>query len=94
MKHGFACILAIAGWYLLYPPVNHNGFPDLQASISKWETDSSYATAVDCTTAHRGDLSAVRSGKVNPADSEDAHNAFLQTRAGRCVRSDDPRLAD
>jgi hypothetical protein len=93
MKRSLACIIAIAGWYLLYPPVNHNGSPDSQASLSKWEIDSSYGMVVDCTSAHRSDLSAMRGGNGNPGNSEDAENAFLQTRAGRCVRSDDPRLA-
>jgi hypothetical protein len=92
MKHAVA-FFAIAGWYLLYPPVNHNGSPNSQASLSRWEIDSSYGTAADCTAAHHSDLSAMRSVKSSGSD-EDAENALLQTRAGRCIRTDDPRLAD
>jgi hypothetical protein len=56
MKHGFACILAIAGWYLLYPPVTHQGDRDFQASLSKWEIDSSYSSAAGCRAARMIDL--------------------------------------
>jgi hypothetical protein len=35
MKHVFACIIAIVGWYLLYPPATHKGDPDSYMSLSK-----------------------------------------------------------
>jgi hypothetical protein len=94
MKRELACtLLAIAGWYLIYPPVTDRGLPNCQASLSRWEIDGSYGTAVDCDAAYHSDLSSMGLD-ANRADSEDAHNAFLQTRAGRCIASDDPRLAE
>ena len=94
MKRALSCILAIAGWYLLYPPVNHDGSPYAQAPLARWEIDSSYGTAVDCNEAHHSDLSAMRSGESDSDSRDDAYNAFLETRSGRCVRSDDTRVAE
>jgi len=89
MKRALACILAIAGWYLIYPPATNKAGSDSQASLSKWIIDGSYGTAADCDAAYREDLNAM------PGLQKNSHrdNAFLQTQAGRCVASDDPRLA-
>jgi hypothetical protein len=35
MKRGFVCILAIAGWYLLYPPATQQGYPDSYTTQSQ-----------------------------------------------------------
>jgi hypothetical protein len=58
MKHGLACILAIAGWYLFYPPATHNSSPDSYPVLSHWHIDGSYSSAADCEEAHRSDLNA------------------------------------
>ena len=86
MKHRFVCILAIAGWYLLYPPATHIGNPDSYPALSQWNIDGSYSTAADCQEAHHSDLGALRGLEQNSPD-------FLQTQVGRCIASDDPRLA-
>jgi len=83
----FACILAIAGWYLLYPPANHMGNPDSYTALSQWNIDSSYGTASDCHEAHHGDLDALQGLEQDSPD-------YLQTQAGRCVAADDPRLVE
>jgi hypothetical protein len=38
------CILAIAGWYLLYPPATHKGNPESYTTLSQWNIDGSYGT--------------------------------------------------
>jgi hypothetical protein len=81
-----ACILAIAGWYLLYPPATHKGNPESYTALSQWNIDGSYSTATDCHEAHDSDLYALQGLEQNSRD-------FLQTQAGRCVAADDPRLA-
>jgi hypothetical protein len=48
--------------------------------------DGSYGTATDCHQAYHDDLNALQGLEQNSPD-------FLQTQAGRCVASDDPRLA-
>ena len=84
MKHALICLLAIAGWYLLYPPAIHRGGPESYASLSQWKIDGSYATPAECDSAHQDDLSRLQGLAQNSPD-------FLQTKAGRCVASDDPR---
>jgi len=60
MTRSFACIIAIAGWYLLYPPAIHKGNPDSYTALSQWNIDGSYGSAVDCHEARRDDLNALR----------------------------------
>jgi hypothetical protein len=86
MKPILAYILAIAGWYLLYPPATHMGNPDSYISLSKWEIDGSYGTAADCDAAYHDDLNSIVGLGHDSPD-------FLQTQAGRCIPSDDPRSA-
>src|SRR5262245_38447921 len=37
MNRALACVIAIAGWYLMYPPVTHKGETNSRAALSKWE---------------------------------------------------------
>jgi hypothetical protein len=87
MKRGLACIIAIAGWYLLYPPVTQQGSPDSYPALSQWHIDGSYGSAVDCHEAQRSDLNALQGLKQDASD-------FLQVQVGRCIAADDPRLAE
>jgi hypothetical protein len=80
------CILAIAGWYLLYPPATHKGNPESYTTLSQWNIDDSYGTLADCHDAHHSDLNALQGLEQSSPD-------FLQTQAGRCLAADDPRLA-
>ena len=93
MKRALACVLAIAGWYLLYPPARQNGGPDSEAYPSSWVIDGSYGSAADCEAAHSDDLNGMLGLAKDSHDGEDGREAFLQTQAGRCIASDDPRLA-
>jgi len=86
MKHGLACILSIAGWYLLYPSAIYQGNPDSYTALSQWNVDGSYGTAVDCIAAYHDDLNSLVGLRQNS-------NEFLQTQAGRCIAVNDPRLA-
>jgi hypothetical protein len=91
MNHTFAFILAVAGWYLLYPPATQNTDPGSQTpGLSSWVIDGSYGTAADCEAAHGDDLNSM----LGLEENSHHDNAFLQTRAGRCVASDDPRLPE
>jgi hypothetical protein len=93
MKHSLVCVFAIAWWYLLYPSARHKGGPDFQSSLSSWVIAGSYGAAADCDAAHRDDLNAILGLAENSHDAEDGREAFLQTQAGRCIASDDPRVA-
>jgi hypothetical protein len=85
MKPAVTYVIAIAGWYLLYPPATQRCGPDSRMSLSTWVIDGAYGSAADCDAAYRDDLNSVTG--LNPNSSD-----FLQTQAGRCVRFDDPRL--
>ena len=86
MNRTLACVVAVAGWCLLYPPATLKGNPDSHTSLSKWEIDGSYSSAADCDAAYHDDLNSMVGLRQNSND-------FLQTQAGRCIPSDDPRLA-
>ena len=86
MERGLACIIAIAGCYLIYPPANYISTGAYSHSaFSQWNVDGSYGTAADCVAAYYGDLYGIQGLQQNSPD-------FLQTQAGECVRSTDPRL--
>ena len=86
MKREFACIIAIAGWYLLYPPAIQRSGPDSYPALSRWHIDGAYGSATDCHEAHKSDLSALQGLAQDSSD-------FLQVQTGRCIAADDPRLA-
>jgi hypothetical protein len=81
-----ACVIAIAAWYLVYPPAIEQSDSEPRASLSKWEIDSSYGSAADCFAAYHSDVDSMLALKQSSRD-------FLQTQAGRCIASDDLRLA-
>ncbi|MGO9454922.1 MAG: hypothetical protein ACLQDV_28315 [Candidatus Binataceae bacterium] len=47
MKLRHAATLALVGWYLVVPPLN-NGYPNMRARFSQWETVRSFYTVDDC----------------------------------------------
>jgi hypothetical protein len=51
--------LALAGWYLMVPPVNANHHPDDAAPISAWKILDSFDKADEC----RGKLSEMKKQK-------------------------------
>ena len=85
MERVIPCIIAIAGWYLIYPPTTYTASVYSHAAFSQWNVDGSYGTAADCVAAYYGDLYGIQGLQQNSPD-------FLQTQAGECVRSTDPRL--
>jgi hypothetical protein len=70
----------------MYPPASQNGDPDSYISISKWEIDASHSSAADRDATYRDELNSMVGLRQNSND-------FLQTRAGRCIASDDSCLA-
>jgi len=79
------CVIAIAGWYLVYPPAYEHSDSDPTASLSNWIIDGSYGNAAECDDAYYSDLNSM----VRLIDDS---SDFVQTQAGRCVPSDDLRL--
>jgi hypothetical protein len=56
------------------------------SALAQWSIDGSYGTAANSVAAYHSDLDGLQGLKQNSPD-------FLQTQAGECVRSYDPRLA-
>jgi hypothetical protein len=56
MKQVIGCILAIAGWDLLYPPAIHRGSQESYTALSGWNIDGSYGSSADCDEAHYDDV--------------------------------------
>lgn len=79
-----------SGWYLMAPPVNSNGEPDLQAPLSKWMMEGSYDTAADCHAQHQRELDMAWRFKRENANSK----LFGQEQAERCIATDDHRLTE
>jgi hypothetical protein len=78
MRRCFLTPLAL--WYLLVPPLTHDVPPtsDPHAPLSRWEVQSTHASARDCEDARR--------------DFDAMYGAALVFDA-QCVSANDPRLA-
>jgi hypothetical protein len=92
MKLRHAAALALVGWYLMVPPIN-NGTPEIDAPLSRWETQSSYNTAVEC----QSDLYIVVKQALADLQKpmvQDKKSLVLQFSTATCVASDDPRFKE
>lgn len=79
-----AAALALAGWYLLTPPLQDNGHFDTSAPLSEWRIQSGFGTGEDCkNTVAELSSKAMKEGRSGDAD---------ELKASQCVSTDDPRL--
>lgn len=85
MNRRCAAALALLVWYLLLPPLRHDGTVNMSAPLSKWKRLGNYDTSDDCETA----LSDIRSRWVGHEP-----NFPAKTDEARCISSDDPRLKE
>jgi hypothetical protein len=88
MKFHHAAALALMVWYLIVPPAKSTGEPDLQAPLSKWETDGSYDTAQACAKRYQADVQ-----RALTFGHKIGHDVSSRIQAEKCIASDDPRLA-
>ena len=102
MKLRHAAALALAGWYLMMPPVYRNGKdvdPDIDiggthldetAPLSKWAIVASFDSAAEC----EKNLLAGRDLSVIPWEPNlKSHKAIKRLwEFAACIASDDPRL--
>ena len=75
--------LALLVWYLLLPPLRHDGTVNVHAHLSKWKTLGVYDTHDKCEAA----LSGLKAGKVRHEV-----NYPSQRDTAKCIAADDPRL--
>ena len=81
MKLHHTAALAVAGWYLMMPPLGSDGRRDDSAPLPQWKIRGSFDTAVEC-----ADALAEQLGRDFPEMVRQA------IHASRCVSIDDPRL--
>jgi hypothetical protein len=88
MKVHHAAAIAVAGWYLMMPPLG-NGKVYLNAPLSMWQVVASLETLEDC-------KSVIQNYKKHPAEISDPQVRELIDRRNAhamCVSEEDPRVA-
>jgi len=85
MKFRHAAALALAGWYLLAPPL-HKGEVDEKAPLKEWTVLHSFGTVTEC--------SQWLSVLLHKANLDPGTRTVVKHRllAASCMSSDDPRL--
>lgn len=101
-----AAASALAGWYLMAPPLNSDLKVDYHASLSKWALVASYDSAAECEKKRHHDLmqAAAASGDSESAElsrgvSREIYRQTMQNLVGEasgsvCIASNDPRLKE
>ena len=90
VKFRHAAALALAGWYLILPPLTPNGrWIDTTAPLSAWyKVKPPYASKDGCERAKNGMIALHRANPSSPSKLL----SLKDEQAGLCVHSDDPRL--
>jgi hypothetical protein len=84
MKVRHAAAFALAGWYLMLPPMR-GGRPEESAPLSQWVIIESFNTAKECNMLLEAD--AESRTHFTPATEP-----LLQASAAECIATDDPRF--
>jgi hypothetical protein len=79
MKLHHAAALAVAGWYLMIPPLGSDGRRDDSAPLPQWKIRGSFDTAVECADA-----------LVELLDRDFPEMERQAIHASRCISTDDP----
>jgi hypothetical protein len=90
MKLHHAAALALAGWYLMLPPIG-DGTPEVTAPLSRWEILFPYDTARDCQSSVYRIVNQALVDLQEPM-ARDQENFVLRLSSGTCIASSDPRL--
>jgi len=106
MNPRHATVLALAGWYLLIPPVfsamgNHpRAFNDLNASLNRWDIQGSFESNESCEKEKeriRNEAPLrIKFAREHP-DQDQNGNIVAVAEAwqrAECVATDDPRLKE
>jgi|HubBroStandDraft_5_1064220.scaffolds.fasta_scaffold275618_2 hypothetical protein len=86
--------LALAGWYLLYPPwsANKNAI-DPKLPLARWYEVGTFDSLSDCETQKAKVLEDLDRHTHNPDMNKVVAQLKLRPQA-RCVAADDPQLKD
>lgn len=96
MKLHHAVSYAVAGWFLMTPPIR-GGSVDLRAPVAEWNIEGRYASAIACRDAKDEEIKAVTSPKTGWSVSSNAAEkraTIKAIQAEQCVANKDPRLQE
>ncbi len=109
MKLRHAAALALAGWYLMAPPLNVGGKVDVEMPFRKWTQLATFDSAPDCQKALFTFQDARAQKPTTDPEWNEAKDSALRTGQQpplnrkemdkvfselRCIASDDPRLEE
>jgi hypothetical protein len=86
-------VLALAGWYLMVPPIVGTAPPDETAPLSKWKVERSFDTADDCSYI-AGEFTDDGMRRVKLKQSRQDIILGIQYLNATCISTDDPRLKE
>jgi hypothetical protein len=102
MKPRHAAALAIAGWYLMIPPIDAHNKVDAHAPMSKWKKGVRFGSEKECDDSlqdavanpmteseYRAAERATLKAKMHPLSQSEMKK---RTAESVCVAADDPRL--
>jgi hypothetical protein len=99
MKPRHAAALALVGWYLMSPLVDHKAEKLLyEAPLTYWEHEGSFDTAAECERKLRDNMRVMSNLTMSnltmkSTDRSPGYNLGLNSAlAAKCIASDDPRL--
>jgi hypothetical protein len=91
-----AAALALVGWYLMSPLVDHKAEKLLyEAPLTYWEHEGSFDTAAECERKLRDNVRVMSNLTMKSTDRSPGYNLGLNSAlAAKCIASDDPRLKE
>ena len=96
MRLRHAAALALAGWYLMLPPVSGIGVVRGDAPLSQWSIDGSYDSARDCANAKTQRRAHIEMPLPGEKPGEITEQGMAVPRlvwdSALCIATDDPRL--
>lgn len=89
LRRVHAATLALAGWYLMIPPVSGGKVAE-HAALSQWQIAARFDSATECAAKKAEFASESEKLRVDPSESVQLF-ARMESLA-RCIDSADPRL--
>ena len=83
--------LALAGWYLMAPPLGGGGGIKTTAPLGQWRVVAAFDSADKCNDRQKQDLQDAHEKATTTEDSREREAALVMTQC-QCIASDDPRL--
>jgi len=95
MKVRHFAVLGLFGWYFIVPPLQGQPLDwNANAPLSQWTIDDIFDTAEACKAYPiKMSLDAKKKIESGEKDTADDLDVISRMERGRCIASDDPRLA-